>query len=152
MDLKQKIIGAVIAIGVILFAIFKFGLGGAPTPVADQQINQPIPAGEIRLIGTNPPELLEKKEIIIIPTQTIEFTFNERLENAPETRIVLDPVADVEIKISDDKKSAKIIPTKPYKLGQGFTVFIKGETKFEGGKKLDRDYDFHFNTINYSGI
>lgn len=150
--LKGKIIAGVIAIGLVLIAIFNFGLGGTPISLTDDTKNEQAQSNEPQLISTTPPELFEKKPMIFIPTQTIELHFNAELENGPETKLVLDPPAEIKIDISSDSKTAKIIPVKPYALGQGYTLFIKPDTKLKGGKTLGKEYSFQFNVINYSGI
>src|SRR4051812_32490517 len=117
---KQTIIGIVIAIGAILIAVFMFGLDGSATPRPDSAAQ----SDAIMVTSSNPAPLKEKKEVVVIPTQTIELTFNQPLENAPETKVVLEPPADIKVQVSDDKKTVKIIPNTPFKLGQGYTLFI----------------------------
>lgn len=153
--LKQKIITTIIAVGFILIAIFKFGFGGNPIQIIDNQSAESNPApdnGEPKLLSTDPPELFKKEPLIITSDKVIELHFNVELENGPETKLVFDPPAEFEVKLSDDSKTARIHPKKPYKLGQGYTLFIKPDTKLKGGKTLGQGYDFHFNIINYSGI
>lgn len=150
--LKSKIIAGVVAIGIILIAIFKFGFGGNAIPIVGNSPEPTPDPNEPQLISTTPPELFEKKPLIFRPDQIIELHFNSRLENGPETKLVLDPSAEIKVEISDSGKTAKIIPVKPYKLGQGYTLFVKPETKIEGGKTLGKSYDMQFNVINYSGI
>ena len=158
LSLKQKIIGFIIALGLILIAIFKLGLGGQAIPIVNNSQNSPSQepsqdtGGEPRLISSTPPELFKKQPLVFAPDKVIELHFNVELENGPETKLVFDPPADFEVKLSDDFKTAKITPKKPYKLGQGYTLFIKPDTKLKGGKTLGQGYDLHFNIINYSGI
>lgn len=141
---------AVILIGAVLIAIFQVGLGGSGTSVNPVSLSQET--DNIEIVKMTPEGLKEKKEIVIVPTQVIEVTFNKKLENAPETKIMTEPLAEVRIELSDDKKTARITPVKPFSLGQGYTLFIKGSTKFEGGKTLGSDADFHFSVINYRGV
>lgn len=153
LGLKTKIIGFVVVLGLILIAIFNFGLGGKPVSVTDTSPKEAsLPTGEPQLISTVPSELFEKKPLIFVPDKIIELNFNAELENGPETKIVFDPPLEFDTKLSDDFKTARIYPKKPYKLGQGYTLFIKSDTKLKGGKTLGREYDLHFNVINYSGI
>lgn len=156
LSLKQKIIGAVVVIGLLLIAIFQMGLGGSFTRVdtasEDVSVVPNISSGDLEIVSMSPAELKQKKDIVIVPTQVIEITFNKKLENAPETKIITDPPSDIKVELSDDRMTAKIIPVKPYKLGQGFTLFLKKETKFEGGKTWGRDEDFHFTIIDYKGV
>jgi hypothetical protein len=154
LSFKQKIIGAAIGIGLILIVLFKFGFGGNPIPVIN---NNPNPSEQNSsnpaLISSEPPELYIKKPLIISPSQVLKLNFSVPLQNGPETKIVLDPPADVQIELTNDNKTAVITPKAPYKLGQGYAIFIKRDTKLkEEGKVLGQDYDLHFNVINYSGI
>lgn len=154
MSLKGKIIAAAIAIGLISIALFNFGLGGNPTPPIVNESKQPaaVLSSEPQLISTVPSELFEKKPLIFAPDKIIELNFNAELENGPETKLTFDPPLEFEAKLTDDFKTAKIYPKKPYKLGQGYTLFIKPDTKLRGGKTLGKGYSFQFNVINYSGI
>lgn len=155
LSLRTKIIALIIALGLVLIAIFKFGFGGDSIPVVnnDSKPVQQVDNGEPALISSEPPELFEKKPMIFTQDQVIKLNFNVPLQNGPETKLIFDPPADVEIKLSDDSKTAIITPKKPYKLGQGYTLFIKADTKLqEANKTLGKDYDMHFNVINYSGI
>lgn len=148
MSTKAKIIAVVVTIGAILIAIFQFGLGGAVTPrPADLSTSD-----SITVVSTNPSQMKEKKTVVVLPTQTIEISFNQPLENLPETKIVIEPKADYKVELSDDRKTLKIIPVTPYALGQGYSLFVKGETKFDGKKTLGSDVDFHFATISYNGV
>lgn len=158
LSLTQKIIAAVIAIGVILIAIFQMGLGGMGFPVVEQSQESRVRSQEIpesadpQVVSTNPAPLKEKKEVTILPTQVLEFSFNRPLENVPETKITLEPTHDFKVELSEDRKTVKVIPVKPFELGQGYTIFIKSDTKFDGGKNLGSDTDFHFTTISYKGV
>lgn len=148
MNSKTKIISVVLAIGAILIAIFKFGLGGVPTPGSSEISQNDSPT----VVATSPAVMKEKKTVVVLPTQTIEITFNQPLENIPETKIVIEPKADYKVELSGDRKTLKIIPVTPYALGQGYSLFVKGETKFDGKKTLGSDVDFHFATISYNGV
>lgn len=153
MNNKNKIIAAVIGLGLILIAIFKFGFGGSPVSLPSAtQTSQSGPEGPA-IISSEPPELFIKKPLIISPSQVLKLNFSVPLQNGPETKIVLDPPADVQIELTNDNKTAVITPKSPYKLGQGYAIFVKRDTKLkEEGKILGQDYDLHFNIINYSGI
>jgi hypothetical protein len=148
MSTKAKIITAIVVIGAILIAIFQFGLGGpgAERGVDTIQTESPV------VVATNPAAMKEKKTVVVLPTQSIEITFNQPLENVPETRITIEPKADYKVELSSDKKTIKIIPVTPYSLGQGYSLFIKADTKFDGKKTLGSDVDFHFATISYNGV
>lgn len=148
MSTKAKIIAIVLAIGAILIAIFRFGLGGPSVP-RPSDISQ---SESVMIVSTSPADLKDKKTVVILPTQSVEVTFNHPLENLPETRITIEPKADYKVELSGDRKTVKIIPVTPFALGQGYTMFIKSETKFDGKKTLGHDEDFHFSTISYNGV
>ncbi len=146
---KGALIGFIVLLGALLIAIFNFGLGGGkPVEIVDNQIDPSTP----QLISTNPPELFQKKPMVFSPDQILELNFNAELENGPETKLIFDPPAEVKVDITNDGKTAKISPVQPWRLGQGYTITIKPETKIKGGKTLDKEFTVHFNIINYSGI
>jgi hypothetical protein len=149
-SLKQKIIGAVVVIGLILIVIFQRGLysSSGGNPVNSSQ-NEPSSATDIQLVKTNPSPL---NDATILPNQTIEFTFNKELVNDPTKRVLFEPEVDYKIELSSDRKTVKIILNKPYELGAFYRVTIKPELKFEGDKTLNREENFNFKTIDYSGV
>lgn len=153
LSLRTKVVSFVIGLGLILIAIFKFGFGGDPIGVTENQQPSGQNQNDPALISSEPPEIFIKKPLIVPPNQVIKLNFSAPLQNGPETKLRIDPDHEIEVKLSDDNKSAIITPKKPYKLGQGYTLFLSKETKLrESGKTLDKDYDLHFNVINYSGI
>lgn len=151
LSLKQKIIAAVLIIGSFLILVFQRGIykpisTANPTSSPKAEINQDKPV----IVSTKPENL---DNAIILPTQIIEITFNMPLENRGEFKNKLDPKLDYEIELSDDRKTARIIPKTTFSLGTTYTLFIySNETKFDGGKKLDHDYTYHFKTIEYKGV
>ncbi|MBI2022343.1 Ig-like domain-containing protein [Candidatus Daviesbacteria bacterium] len=151
LSLKQKIIVAVLALGVILIVIFQGGLSNKTnlekSPIKNDQTQ--ITNENPRLISTNPDPL---NNAVILPTQTIELTFNQPIENRGELKFDIVPKIEVNVELSSDKKTARIIPIKPYGLGQRYEIFIKTDTKFDGGKKLESQLQFGFNTIVYRGV
>ncbi|MBI4037107.1 hypothetical protein HY385_01645 [Candidatus Daviesbacteria bacterium] len=153
-NLKQKIIIAVAILGAALILIFQRGLYDKPNtqsaPANPTQVKSvSTQTGDPQIVATNPTPL---ENSIIFPTQTVEITFNQPLENRGEFKNRLDPKADYEIKLSEDRKTAKIIPTTPFKLGTTFTLFILPDTKFDGHKLLNREIIIHFRTIEYKGV
>lgn len=161
MSLKQKIIAAIIALGALLIFIFnrgifshnpKLGLTPSSQTITTQATPEPkssdqLPAPDV--VSTKPSPL---DGCTITPTQTIEITFNRPLENVGEFKSSIDPKIDYDVKLSNDKKTVKITPTKNFGLGQGYTFDIKPFTQFQPKKSLGRDITFHFTTINYSGV
>jgi len=152
-NLKQKIIILVLTIGAFLIFIFQHGL--YTNPQAQQNQEQNSKQTEINhnsqpeVISTNPENL---EGSIILPTQVIEITFNYPLENVGEFKSRIDPKADYRVKLSDDRKTAKIIPIPSFQLGAGYTLFILPDSKFDGKKTLGKDIIYHFNTISYRGV
>lgn len=110
---------------------------------AVQQTDRPV------VVSTVPSPL---EEAIIVPTQVIEITFNLPLENVGEFKNRIEPKSDYTVKLSDDRKTAKIIPTPLFNLGTTFTLFILTDSKFDGGKRLDRELIYHFKTLEYKGV
>lgn len=157
LSLKQKIIAFIIAIGTILILIFQRGFSGSPAvekiPLESKQTQiqtqVQVQTDKPELISTNPNPL---DEAIIWAQQPIEFNFNLPLENAPEFKHRIEPKYDYKVDLINDKKTIIITPTKPLPLGQTFTITISRETKFDGKKILDKDYSFHFKTIEYKGV
>lgn len=148
-SLKQKIVALIIALGVILIAIFQIGFGGKVTPVNDakEQTQTPDPSSKFQSVS---PSNLEGA--VISPTQVIEVTFGLPLENQGEVKWQIEPKADLKVELSDDKKTAKFIPQKPYELGQSYNLSIKPDTKFDGKKTLEMDLHWAFRTITYNGV
>lgn len=152
LSLKQKLIGAIIAIGLVLIAIFARGLYGANSRPTSQVKSAAIEESSQNphVVSTNPPGL--KDGVVISPDQKIEITFSEPIENRGEVKNTLDPKMDYEIQLSDDKKTVKLIPHKPFELGKSFTFIIKPDTKFDSKKWMDSEVIFHFTTISYQGV
>ena len=137
----------------VLILIFKRGLYSQPQsntpPPPSQAQNSEEKDAEPKVISTAPSPL---DEATILPNQTLEITFNQPLENVGEFKNRLEPKADYKVVLSDDRKTARIIPTQTFPLGTGFTLFILPDTKFDGKKTLGRDIQYHFKTINYQGV
>lgn len=142
---KTRIIILVVTVGLILLAVFQSGFYAQKTEVNPEDTT----SQEIKVLKTVPDPL---NETTILPNQTLEITFSQPLENVPELRMTIEPVAEVKVELSDDRKTAKFIPIKPYSLGQGYTLTIKSDSKFDGKKTLGRDEVFRFKTINYTGV
>ena len=150
-NLKTKIIALIAIIGAVLILIFQRGLYSKSDPKVDPpkvETNISTNNEEIKVVSTSPNPL---EEAVILPNQNIEITFNQPIENRGEFKNLIEPKADYEIKLSDDRKTAKIVPHVPFQLGVTFTLFIKPDTKFDG-KTLNREIIYHFKTINYQGV
>ena len=138
----------------VIFLVFLIAFLGIKKNATKINISQNTTSAEIknkepRVISTNP-EL--KDNPTLLPTQTIEITFNIPLENVGEFKNRIDDFKDYKIELSNDRKTAKIIPTKPFELGKSFTIFILPDSKFDGKKKLNQGEHFNFRTIDYHGV
>lgn len=150
-NLKQKIIGLVIFLGVVLIALFNGSLSRKVLPFNNFGVNQ-----NIQSLSDEKPRLLSTKPEnhgVISPTESIELTFNKPIENAGELKFKIDPTADVKVVLSDDRKTAKFVPNTPYLLGQSYRILIFNDfTKFDNKERLDSGIEFDFNTIPYNGV
>lgn len=153
LSLKAKIISAIIAIGLLLIAVFRFGFDGTPIPVVNNTTETNQSSDDPSLISSDPPQLFLKEPLVVSPNQTIKLNFNVALMNGPETKITMNPAHDIDLQVENDNKTLVIKPKTPYKLGQGYTISIKSEAKLrDEGKVLGKSYDLLFNVINYSGV
>ena len=110
---------------------------------------------------TDPPQIIFTKpspleEAIISAAEVIEITFNRSLENEGELKLKFEPKleykTDYKIELSQDRKTAKIIPLVPYELGSTYTLFIGTDTKFDGVGAWGQEKIYHFKTIRYRGV
>lgn len=102
-----------------------------------------------KIVSTKPDPL---EDTIISATEIVEISFNRPLENIGEFKSRIEPKIDYKIELSSDRKTAKIIPSKPYPLGTTFTLFIGPETKFDGVGRWGEEKIYHFRTIKYTGV
>ncbi len=145
--LKQKVIWVIIAIGVILIAIFQGGLYSPNLPQNDPK-NPQNQEEQPNLVLTNPNPL---NGVTILPTQIIELTFNKPLVNDPG-KVVFSPNHEFRIELTNDNKTMRIIPVNPFILGTGYNLTILKDYGFDTGEKLPDNLNFSFKTINYSGV
>lgn len=143
---KQKLIAVVVIVGIALIVIFSRGINIPQNQEPSRSLQQ---SPNAKLLSTNPSPF---DNSIILPTQTLEFTFSDPIENVGEFKVKLEPEAEINIILSDDRKTAKITPKSSFDLGQAYTLFITNETKFDGGKRLDQSLQFGFRTIEYKGV
>lgn len=151
--LKSKLIWIVLSFGALLIALFSSGLYSNMLSFSDVAKDSSQTAsistdGRPAIVKTVPDSL---DQATILPTQVIELTFSQTLENLPETRWEVQPAADIKSELSDDKKTLRLIPSTPFNLGQSYTLFIRPETKLEGKKTLEEEYIYHFKTIEFKG-
>lgn len=102
-----------------------------------------------QIISTKPDPL---NETIIPASQVIEITFNRPLENVGEFKVRIEPKADFKLELSNDRKTGKIIPQKPFDLGTSYTLTIGPDTKFDGVGAWGQSVDYHFRTVVYKGV
>lgn len=103
----------------------------------------------IRVTETDPDPL---EWAVLLPDQEISLTFTDPIENIGEFKHFLTPQFEYETRLSNDKKTVFIKPKSVYPLGEEITLFIKPETKFVGGKRLDGELIYHFKTIQHRGV
>jgi hypothetical protein len=149
MSTKQKLLGAVIALALLLIGIFSMGLynkSSSDTITNEQKDSQNVSG--VKVVSTVPDNL---DNGVVPPTSTIELTFNKPLVR-DDTRIVLDPKTDYRTDLSSDHKTLKIIPGKSFDLGKDYTLTIKQGYGTDTGEKTDSDIIFHFKTVEYNGV
>ncbi|MBI4036534.1 hypothetical protein HY386_01475 [Candidatus Daviesbacteria bacterium] len=113
----------------------------------------PTPQDELEIISTTPHPL---EEATILPTQSIEVTFNKPLF-VSEFKHKFDPEIEHQVEAINSQstnfgQTLRIVFTKPLQLGSGYTLFILPNTHSEDGLKLGRDVIYHFKTIDYRGV
>lgn len=146
---KNLITAAVIVVIIILIGLV---VTKKPTTEVDTVASTPPPVNQNespRIVSTKPDPL---EEAIISATEIVEITFNRPLENVGEFKSRIEPKIDYKVELSGDRKTAKIIPEKPYELGTTYTLFIGTETKFDGVGRWGEEKIYHFKTIRYRGI
>lgn len=145
--MKYKIILGILIVGILGFLLYSnFTKPNPPQP----KDNPPAQIDSSPKILSTKPEPLEGA--IISANEVIEFTFSRALENEGELKIKTEPKMEYDIKLSQDRKNAKIIPVKPYELGTTYTLFLGPDTKFEGLGKWGQEKIFHFKTVRYRGV
>ncbi len=143
--MKKILAIAIIIIAFIIFITFW------PKSTAKPQSNNSAPSqtDSPKIISTKPDPL---ENAIVAANDTIEITFNRPLENAGEFKVRIDPKIEFKLELSADRKTAKIMPAKPYDLGATYTLFIGPDTKFDGIGRWGEEKIYHFRTIQYRGV
>ncbi len=145
-----------VALGIIIIVILVFYFYKKSA-----YVNNPLPASSETPkqtdISKDPPTIVSTKpdpleDMIISATDIVEITFNRPLENVGEFKSHIEPKIGYKVELSGDRKTAKIIPAKPYQLGTTYTLFINPDTKFDGVGEWRQDKTFHFKTITYRGV
>lgn len=151
MVFKYKKFALILGIGVVVLAIVLFS--------SRQTVSkpEPKPAESPAESQNDPPKIISTKpdpleNAVVAANDTIEITFNRPLENVGEFKVRLETKKDFKVELSPDRKTAKIIPFKPYELGTTYTLFIGPDTKFDGVGAWGQEKIYHFRTIQYRGI
>lgn len=148
--MKQKIIIAATIIGILIaFIILRMNSKPTARQLLTQPVSTPSQNDKPQIVSTNPNPL---EDNIISATEIVEITFNRPLENVGEFKVRIEPKIDYKVELSGDRKTARIIPAKPYQLGTTYTLFIGTETKFDGVGRWGEEKIFHFRTIKYTGV
>ncbi|EKD84574.1 MAG: hypothetical protein ACD_38C00193G0003 [uncultured bacterium] len=151
--MRPKILFPVIlVIFVLIFIIIKFAAidNRNIKPLTQNQQNaSQAPDSAPAIISTKPDPL---DNTIISAAEIIEITFNRPLENVGEFKVKIEPNIEYKVELSGDRKTAKIIPVKPYNLGASYTLSIGPDSKFDGVGSWGKDKTYHFRTIKYTGV
>lgn len=150
MSQRKTLITAVIIVVMIIF--IGLVVTKKPTTKTDTVVSSSPPVNQNespRIVSTKPNPL---EDTIVSATDIVEITFNRPLENVGEFKSRIEPKIDYTVELSGDRKTAKIIPKKPYELGNTYTLFIGTETKFDGVGRWGEEKIYHFKTIRYRGI
>src|SRR3989338_1281358 len=151
--MRPKILFPVIlVIFVLIFIIIKFAEidNRNIKPLTQNQQNaSQAPDSAPSIISTKPDPL---DNTIISAAEIIEITFNRPLENVGEFKVKIEPNIEYKVELSGDRKTAKIIPVKPYNLGASYTLSIGPDSKFDGVGSWGKDKTYHFRTIKYTGV
>ena len=149
MNKKLLIFTAIIAILAIGFYFFSKKQPQSQASKPPTNVAPPSQTDPPKITSTKPDPL---ENSIVSANQTIEITFNRPLENVGEFKSKIEPKVDYKVELSGDRKTAKIIPTKPFDLGLTYTFFIGTESKFDGVGRWGQEKIFHFKTITYRGV
>lgn len=111
--------------------------------------NQLSETKKVSIVSTKPDPL---DNIIINSGQVIEINFSNPLENTGEFKHRITPAADYKLELTGDRKTLKIVPVKPYELGNEFTLVISPETKFDNGARMEHEAIYHFHTVAFRNL
>lgn len=153
-SLKFKIIGFIIALGLLLIAIFQ---GGFYLSDKSSTVNTEEKSSETLKESSEPQIISVKPENLngstVPPTQVIEITFNQSTQGFdPKVHIQFDPKIEYVVDQSNDHKTITIKPEKLYAVGTGYRLKVMSNLEFSNKKKLGEDKEYQFRTIEYRGI
>jgi hypothetical protein len=144
------VLAILVGIGVVIFWQFSKPSQIQQTP----ETETPPQEEQLKIIKTNPDPL---EGATILPTQSIEITFNKVIPRS-EFKHLLDPEIknyEVESVGGDSTKgpTIRINFKEPLQLGVGYSLTIYQHTRSEKEEdKLDKEYLYHFKTIQYKGV
>ncbi len=139
---KKTVVGIVIVIILIAIIALIFNRQGSSSQPQEQSTTDISPD----VVSTKPSPL---DDSTILPTQGVEITFNTSLESATEVKYRLEPNVEVNLELSEDKKTLKITPKETFELGASYTLFILPDTKLEDKKTFGKEKVYHFKTIDF---
>lgn len=150
---RSKIILIVILTLIACAAIYKI----VTSNTENEQLTQKPENNHLQSSQNESPKIISTKpdpleETIISATEIVEITFNRPLENVGEFKSRIEPKIEYKVELSGDRKTARIIPAKPYELGTTYTLFIGPDSKFDGVGEWRQDKTFHFKTVKYRGV
>ena len=145
--MKYRIILGILILGLLAFLIYSY-FNQTNTPESEDNII--IQTVSSPMIVYTKPDPLENA--YVSANEIIEISFNRPLENKGEFKVRIDPKIEFTLELSPDRKTAKIMPAKPYDLGTTYTLFIGPDTKFDGVGRWGEEKIFHFKTIKYTGV
>ncbi len=150
LNLKKIIVILVIILSSVLIIIFLKNSYNKPASSPESSKSVQVTKDDKPQIVSTKPDPLD--ENIVSASEIIEITFNRPLENVGEFKVRIEPKIEYKVELSNDRKTAKIIPAKPYQLGTTYTLFIGPDSKFDGVGSWGQDKTFHFKTITYKGV
>ena len=149
--MKRSVIAMIIALGLLLIAIFGQGLYAKTESKPQQDESKTLVNPDQPTLVSTTPSPLDKA--ILLPGQDIVLVFSHPLENIPELKHTFEPAIDgLESRLSPDKKTVTFSTKNPLPVGHEYKLTIQQQAKFQGGKNLDKQYDFQFKTIDYKGV
>lgn len=143
------IMGLVVTFASVIFFGSRLDKQTVSTPPPPQQQQAASENQSPRIVSTKPDPL---EEAIVSASEIIEITFNIPLENVGEFKSRIDPQVEYRVELSNDRKTAKIIPKNAFELGTTYTLFIGPDSKFDGVGEWRKEQIYHFKTIRYRGI
>ncbi len=153
-NFKKVLIAIAAALGLLLILLARIGLSASSnvpkiSSSQSQVTTQPGQNDRVEVLSTSPTPL---NGSTVFPTQTIQITFSQPAQNIPELKVRIEPSVELNLQLSLDRKTLKISPKTTFGLQQGYNLIIPADAKFDGSKTLGKDMQFHFKTIDYSGV